>query len=202
MRRVLLNLTTSLDGFIADGSGGIDWILPPPDSLPGDYVRLMDDVDALIMGRATYELSLDLAGGTEVFQGKRVYVVTSRYDLEPLAGVEFVHEDPAAFVRALKQGSGGTIWLFGGGRLATALAAEGLIDDYLIAVQPILLGSGIRLWQDGLGTQSLELVHARAWQGGLAELRYRLPSKDSTSVTVGGSSAAGSGGDPNGGTER
>ena len=177
MRPLLLNLTTSLDGFIADRDEGIDWIQPPPGEAqagpPADYLELMESVDALVMGRATYELSLRLRGGTEVFAGKRVHVVTSRPDLEPRAGVEFVHGDPVAFVRELKQLPGGTIWLFGGGRLATALCSAGLIDDYLIVIQPVLLGDGIRLWQDGPAPRGLELTHSREWPGGLVELRYR-----------------------------
>lgn len=174
MRRLLLNLTTSLDGFIADSEEGIDWIQPMPAQPPAGYLQLMESVDALVMGRATYELSLRLPGGTDVFADKDVYVVTSRHDLEPLEGVEFVvGRDPAAFVRELKRRPGGTIWLFGGGRLATALSAAGLIDDYLIVLQPVLLGDGIRLWQEGLTLQGLDLMYCREWPGGLVELRYR-----------------------------
>ena len=174
MRPLLLNLTTSLDGFIADGEEGIDWIQPVPAQPPAGYLQLMESVDALVMGRATYELSLRLPGGTDVFADKDVYVVTSRHDLEPFEGVEFVvGRDPATFVAELKRRPGGTIWLFGGGRLATALAAADLIDDYLIVVQPVLLGSGVRLWQDGLSPRDLELSHIREWPGGLVELAYR-----------------------------
>ena len=174
MRQVLLNLTTSLDGFIADPECGIDWIQPfPDDGVPADYLELMDAVDTLVMGRATYELSLSLPGGTGVFGGKRVVVFTSRTGVPRRKGVEFVHTDPAAFVEQLKQEDGGLIWLFGGGQLATALAAAGLIDDYLIVIQPVLLGDGIRLWQSGLPLITLALVNTREWPGGLVEVRYR-----------------------------
>lgn len=177
MRTLLLDLTTSLDGFIADIHEGIDWIQAPPDDVPteypADYLDLMNSVDALVMGRATYELSLRLPGGTDAFTGKNVYVVTSCTSFEPREGVEFVHSDPVAFVLDLKQRPGGTIWLFGGGQLATTLGAAGLIDDYLIVIQPVLLGAGIRLWQDGLSRRNLELAYCRQWPGGLVELRYR-----------------------------
>lgn len=173
MRQLLLDLTTSLDGFIADSDEGIDWIQPPSGEVPEGYLQLMDTVDALVMGRATYELSLRIPGGLDAFEGKAVYVITSHTDLDPRAGVEFIHEDPVAFVGRLKREPGGTIWLYGGGQLATALAAAGLIDDYLIVIQPVLLGSGIRLWQDGLDLQPLQLVYSKEWPGGLVELRYR-----------------------------
>ncbi len=173
MRQVLLNLTTSLDGFIADPEGGIDWILPPPAEVPQDYLELMDTIDAFVMGRATYELSLGLPGGMDLFAGKDVYVFSSQEDIGPHEGITFVHEDPVAFVARLKQQPGDTIWLFGGGQLATALSSAGLVDDYLIAIQPILLGDGIRLWQEGHRPQRLEAVYAREWLDGIVELRYR-----------------------------
>jgi dihydrofolate reductase len=178
MRSLLLDLTTSLDGFIADSDEGIDWIQPPPDEIPADYLALMDSVDTLVMGRATYELSLRIPGGTDVFEGKTVYVFTSRTDLERHEGVELVDDDAVPFVEGLKREPGGTIWLFGGGRLATALCSAGLIDDYLLVVQPVLLGDGIRLWQDGLGVHDLELAYAREWSGGLVELRYRPAGRE------------------------
>lgn len=176
MRPVLLNLTTSLDGFIADRDDGIDWIQAPPEApeaIPADYLDLMESVDTLVMGRATYELSLRIPGGVDVFGGKSVHVITSRSDLVPREGVAFVNRDPVSFVQELKHAVGGTIWLFGGGRLATALVSAGLVDDYLIVVQPVLLGDGVRLWQDGLVPQALELSYCRQWPGGLVELRYR-----------------------------
>lgn len=177
MRTLLLDLTTSLDGFIADADGGIDWIAPPPAEVPPDYLALMGAVDTLVMGRATYETSLALEGGMEVFAGKRAYVFTSREDLTPYPGVEFVHDPPEAFVASLKATHGGTIWLFGGGRLASALSAAGLIDEYLIVIQPVLLGRGIPLWRGEGGPRGLELVRAREWPGGLVELRYRATGR-------------------------
>jgi dihydrofolate reductase len=175
MRKLLLNLTTSLDGFIADRDGGIDWIQPFPDDaeVPSGYLELIASVDTLVMGRATYAASLLLEGGTEVFEGRRVVVFTSRTDLEPREGVEFVHTDAIAFVENLRRQPGGIIWLYGGGQLATALAAAGLIDEYLIVVQPVLLGNGIRLWQSGLPAIRLQLTSTLEWPGGLVELRYR-----------------------------
>lgn len=176
MRQLLLNLTTSLDGFIADPDGGIDWIQPFPDDgegLPPGYLELIDSVDTLVMGRATYELSLSLAGGMAVFEGRRAFVFTSRTDFAPREGVEFVHTGAVAFIERLKREDGGVIWLYGGGQLATAVAAAGLIDDYLIVIQPVLLGDGIRLWQSGLPMIRFELATTREWPGGLVELRYR-----------------------------
>jgi dihydrofolate reductase len=173
VRDVLLNLTTSLDGFIADRDGGIGWIAPPPAEPPADYLALMDTVDTLIMGRLTYETSLAVEGGLAVFEGKRAYVFTSRDDLPRAAGVTFVHAPPEEFVARLKAQPGGTIWLFGGGRLATALSDAGLVDEYLIAIQPVLLGDGVPLWRSPHAATLLAGASAEVWPDGLVVLRYR-----------------------------
>lgn len=173
MRPVLLNLTVSLDGFIADPEGGIDWLLPMPQELPGDYLALMERIDTLVMGRATYETSLALEGGTQVFEGKQVYVFTRQRDLHPRAGVHLIHEDPVAFVSALRDGPGDTIWVFGGGQIATLLSEAGLIDEYLLALQPIRLGRGIPLWRESHQPTRLKPVLSRTWPDGVVELRYR-----------------------------
>ncbi len=171
-RPLILILTTSLDGYIADRDGGVDWLVEPPEDVPADYLALMHSIDCLIMGAETYLTSLRLPGGTEILSGKEVYVFTSRPGLPSFEGVEFVADDAAAFTASLKSGEGGAIWLFGGGRLATALSDAGLVDEYLIAVQPVLLGDGIPLWVRPHGRTDLVLLNAQMWPGGIAELRY------------------------------
>ncbi len=93
---------------------------------------------------------------------------------EPAAspGVAFVSESPLTFVERLKAEDGGTIWLFGGGQLASALSDAGIVDEYLLAVQPILLGAGIPLWRSPHSLTRLEPTLARMWPDGLVELRY------------------------------
>ncbi len=172
MRPLILLLTASLDGFIADREGGIDWLAPMPQEVPADYLALMDSIDCLVMGSATYLVSLALEGGVEAFAQRDTYVFTSRDDLPPYPGVTFVHGDAVDFTAALKQRAGGAIWLFGGGKLATSLSDAGLVDDYFVALQPILLGDGVPLWVTPHGRTDLELVSAKPWAGGIAELRY------------------------------
>lgn len=173
MRPVVLIITASLDGFIAETDGGVEWLVDPPEQVPPDYLELLDSIDCLVMGSATYLVSMSLKGGTDVFEGREVYVFTSRTDLPKHAAVTFVHVAPVPFVLALSATDGGSIWLFGGGRLATALSDAGLVTEYVIAVQPILLGTGIPLWVSPHERTQLELVSARPWAGGIAELRYR-----------------------------
>lgn len=172
MRPLVLLLTASLDGFIAEPDGGVDWLGAPPTDVPDDYRELIDSIDCLVMGSATYLVSLDLAGGTGVFGDHEVYVFSARTDLPAYSGVTFVGEDAEEFTEALKHRDGGAIWLFGGGKLATTLSDAGLVDDYYIAIQPVLLGDGIPLWVTPHGRTHLALTSAFAWPGGIAALRY------------------------------
>ena len=173
MRQLALILTASLDGFIAETDGGIDWLLAPPEEAPPDYLELFRSVDCLVMGSTTYSVSLQLDGGTDIFAGKDVFVFTSHDNLPALPGTTFVHGPAEQFVAELKKLVGGTIWLFGGGMLATALSDAGLVDDYLIVIQPILLGDGIPLWVTPHRRTKLKLVTARPWANGIAELRFK-----------------------------
>lgn len=173
MRPLTLILTTSLDGYIAEPDGGIDWLVEPPEEVPADYLDLLDSIDCLVMGSATYLVSLELEGGTDVFEDREVYVFTSRTDLPAHPSVTFVSAPAEQFTAELKAREGGTVWLFGGGKLATALSDAGLVDEYVIVVQPMLLGDGIALWGSPHSRTELELVAARQWAGGLAELHYK-----------------------------
>jgi dihydrofolate reductase len=172
VRQVVLLLTASLDGFIADPNGGVDWLTTPTDDVPDDYHALLDSIDCLVMGSATYLVSLELAGGTDIFQGKAVFVFSSQTTLPATPGVTVVHSDAELFVRSLKESDGDTIWLFGGGKLATALSDADLVDDYFVVIQPMLLGDGIPLWTTPHGRTPLSLTGTQEWPDGLVALRY------------------------------
>ena len=172
MRNLMLYITASLDGFIADEDGGVGWLAGDPSTDYG-YAEFLEGVDTLVMGSSTYLTSLDLPGGTDSFEGRRVFVYTSGDDLPPREGVTFVRKPAPPHLADLKAEDGGDIWLLGGGRFATNMLAAGLVDEIRVFVQPIVLGGGIPLWRRLGEPVKLDLEEARAWPGGLAELRYR-----------------------------
>ena len=172
-RALVLYITASLDGYIADRDGGVAWLTGAEGEDYG-FAAFMAGVDAIVMGSGTYLVSLALEGGTEQFEGRETLVFTARDDLPPAHGITFVAQPAATIVARLKERPGGTIWLLGGGKLATSLAAAGLIDEVRLFVQPVLLGDGIRLWGGFDAPVRLHLIEAAARPGGLAELRYVL----------------------------
>jgi len=171
-REVVLYITASLDGFIADESGGVDWLAGAEGEDYG-YSELMDSIDAVLQGSHTYLDTLKLVDSNP-YPGITNYVFSSREDLPVFGDPVFVHDDPVEFVRNLKAADGGRIWLIGGGELASTLVSAGLVDVIDLFVQPIVLGDGIPMWRPPLERQDLELEEARAWPGDLAEPRYRV----------------------------
>lgn len=171
-RTVILYITASLDGFIADTAGGVGW-LTGADGEDYGYAELMTSVDTVLQGSHTYLQTSSLVNH-DPYAGKTNYVFTSRPDLPVFGEPTFVTSDAIEFVRDLKSQPGGTIWLVGGGELASALFSADLVDEVDLFVQPVVLGEGIPLWRPPMRTHRLELLEARACPGELAELRYRV----------------------------
>jgi dihydrofolate reductase len=158
---ILYYVAASLDGFIATPDGGIEWLRPFEGS--GEdygYGEFYASVEAVLLGRSTYEQCLQFPEWP--YAGKP-YWVFSKANRNTPSGV--VAEMRARGIRRA--------WLVGGGKLAAAFRAEGLISEHIVSVIPVLLGAGVRLF-DGPGPfEELRLVGSRAYDSGIVQLRYR-----------------------------
>ena len=164
-------IATSLDGFIARTDGGIDW-LSSVERAGEDYGyrKFHDSIDALIVGRKTYEMALGFPGWP--YAGKRCVVMTHG-TREAKHGEEFFDGSPATLVARLAAESVKRAYVDGGLVIRQFLAA-GLIDDLTISVIPILLGDGLRLFGSTGRDIPLTLAASRAFESGLVQLEYRL----------------------------
>lgn len=154
-REVVLYIAMSLDGYIADTEGGINWLSEVAGQDDNGYLSFYSSIDTLIMGRRTYDQLL--AFGCEwPYKGKACYVFTTR-PAAPDANVTFVQETPSALLARLQQQEGGRIWLVGGADLVQQFLAETAIDTLALAVIPMLLGDGIRLFKEGIPKTKLSL---------------------------------------------
>jgi dihydrofolate reductase len=167
--RCSVYIATSLDGFIARKDGGLDWLSVV--EKPGEdygYAAFAATVDAIIMGRSTYDIVLGF--GAWPYEGKRMLVMTHRpAELRP--GVELYAGEPAALVERLAAEGVRRVYVDGGVVIRQFLAA-GLIDDVTVSVIPVLLGEGIPLF--GAVAAQLVLDGVESWPSGLAQLRYTL----------------------------
>lgn len=120
------------------------------------------------MGRATYEPGLKL-GWTSPYAHLRQYVV-SRTLVSPDPAVTVVG-DPVALVRELKEQEGMDIWLCGGGKLAAALRDE--IDELIIKRNPLVIGSGIPLFDGPFTPTGFAPVSTRSFDSGLAITHFK-----------------------------
>jgi dihydrofolate reductase len=151
-------IATSLDGKIARPDGGLDWLIdggPRPEEF--GYEAFYASVDAILMGRGTYDAVRAMGGGWP-YAGKPVLVVSSRPLPDPPPGVEARPGDLPAVVAEL---AGCTmVWVEGGGQLLRGMMAIGRLDRLEIAVLPVILGEGIPLFPPGTPERRLKLVRS------------------------------------------
>ncbi len=174
MRRLVYSVAVSLDGFIAGPNGEYDWIIPEPTL---DLAKHYSGFDALLIGRRTYELMLEL-GQTPRSMGMEAMVVSTTLDPSKHGDVRIVGDNVERAVAELKAQSGKDIWLFGGGALFRAMMDAGLVDAVELGVQPILLGSGIPVIPEGRHC-ALHLEACDRYPEGTLMLRYSVPQAPS-----------------------
>jgi dihydrofolate reductase len=183
MRTVTYGGAVSLDGFLAGVNGAIDWLHFSKD-VQGVIKDYFKDVDTILMGRKTYEVSVAQrpAAGKNQKKSKRraeqpamrSYVFSRTLRAIDDSGVELVTSDAAEFVRNLKRQPGKAICLMGGGELARSLLAADLIDQIGLNIHPILLGSGIPTFRDPGHRVRLTLSECRTLDGGCILANYKV----------------------------
>jgi dihydrofolate reductase len=146
MRRIKMFIASSLDGFIAREDGSIDWLFTDDDY---GYQEFYESVDAVIMGRKTFEKGLELGGGINPTKDKKNYVFSRNQQslggMEKDDEVEFVGKDVRKFVEQLVDSSGKDIWLVGGSEIISILLKADLVHDIILSIHPKILGKGIPL---------------------------------------------------------
>lgn len=143
-------IATSLDGFIADEAGGIDWLtlMPSPTKGDGGYSKFMETIDALVMGRKTFEKVLSF--GVDWPYSKPVFVWTNSLKQipPPLVGkVEIVQGSVADVLKAIHSKGYSSLYIDGGQTIQSFLQV-GLIDEIILTQVPIVLGKGIALFKN------------------------------------------------------
>ena len=173
MRTLSYHVATTVDGFIGHEDGSVDGFVVEGDHATEFLESLKSDYDVVLMGRKTYEFGLRLGVG-DPYPWLEQYVVSRTMERSLDPNVELVSEDVIDFVRDLKREAGKGIYLCGGADLAATLLAEGLIDEIILKVNPVLFGSGIPLFSGAVEQTALEPIGARSYGSGVVLLRYRV----------------------------
>lgn len=168
-------IATSIDGYIADKNGGIDWLhaIPNPDQDDMGYVAFTKNIDALVMGRNTFEtvcgfdvdwpydkpvfvLSNSLHEIPETHQGKAFLVTGTLTEI-----LEQIHSK--GFHR---------LYIDGGATISNFLRAD-LIDEMVITTIPILLGGGSSLFSELPNELKFELISAKTYLNQITQNHYK-----------------------------
>lgn len=171
-------IATSLDGFISRPDGSIDWLLHAntlvPEGEDCGYAAFMQSVDALVMGRNTFEQVLGFPEWP--YEGRKVVVMSrSGVPVPPsLAGkVEVSALSPADLVARLSAEGARRLYIDGGQTIRSFLAA-GLIDELTITLIPVLAGEGRPFCGEGMSEVWLSHEGTQTWSFGFVQNRYRV----------------------------
>lgn len=160
MRKVILYIAQSLDGYISGTDGNLDW-LPQQifEKMNEFYSEFFQQVDIILIGRNTYDQIINVLSPNQwPYPNKTSYVWTSQKIDSLYDSVHFVDTDLVTFVNKIKKQEGKDIWVLGGATLATELIKNNLIDEYCITIVPVILGKGISLFpQENYNTIFLEM---------------------------------------------
>jgi dihydrofolate reductase len=183
MPRIQYFVAASLDGFIATPTDDLDWLLQF-DGFEGgmeSYEAFMGSVGCIVMGGGTYTWLMEHQPGNWPYPDTPSYVFTRHeYAAPDGADITFVRGNISEFIADFKADAGGkNVWVVGGGDLAAQFADAGLLDELILSVIPVVLGSGKQLLPLAGPTPPLELTASRAMGRGIVELRYLLKGSGS-----------------------
>jgi dihydrofolate reductase len=178
MRKVIASEFVTLDGVIENPDWSLRFMGEEQQNYKFDELSASD---ALLLGRVTYEefsaqwpdLTEQFGEYADMMNGYPKHVVSSTLQ-EPLEwNASLIEGDLVEEVSRLKQQPGKDIVIFGSGKLVNALMRDDLIDEYRLMIFPIIVGSGQRLFADGIDEMGLELVDSKTLATGVVYLTYQ-----------------------------
>jgi dihydrofolate reductase len=176
MRRIILNLATTLDGFIEGANGELDWCILEEDM---QFNSFLESIDTIFYGRVSYDLwgnyQPDASASdmekeiSSAIQRKKKFVFSSQSRVDDKA--TFISTDVVAQVEKIRDQPGKDIWLYGGAKLITTFIENGLVDEYMISVHPTALGAGKPLFEIS-SRLNLVLTETKVFRSGVVQLVY------------------------------
>lgn len=172
-RKLILYIACSLDGYIAKPGDDLSFL--DRMSIEGEdygYHDFISSVDTIIIGRRTYDWVVGKVGSFP-HEDKETWVVT--HTPQPSEGkINFYTGSLNELVASLKKQDGLNIFCDGGAMIVNELLREKLFDELIISLVPVLLGDGIRLFNDGRPEQELQLKSVQKFDSGLVQLYYMI----------------------------
>jgi dihydrofolate reductase len=186
MRRVILFVDTTLDGFMGGPAGELDWMVQD-DEVDKDFTgHLRETVDTIFTGRRTYQSfeafwpaaatdpssPADLADFANWMLDTPKVVFSNTLENVGMRNSRLAAGGIAEEVARLKQEPGKDLVIFGGARTVQAFVKLGLIDEYRMKVHPVAIGDGLPVFTDLEGKLNLTLIRSKAYGSGVLGLYY------------------------------
>ncbi|WP_137601681.1 dihydrofolate reductase family protein [Paucilactobacillus nenjiangensis] len=173
MRKTILFIALSLDGYIADANGGVDWLGGQEAGYTGDYgySEFLKEIDTVIMGYTTYhQLTTELAPDNWPYPNYDTFVLTHQPHPEQ-ARIFFKGQAVTDLIQELRQQPGEAIWISGGANVVNQLVEADLIDEFHLSIIPTIIGQGVRLFNQPT-TIPLKLISTSS-DNGVIDCVYR-----------------------------
>lgn len=168
--KVTLYIATSLDGYIAGPDDDLSWLFTDDDY---GFTDFLERTDVLIMGRGTYDVVKTF--GDWPYPGKKTVVVSRSESVTPDTPDTTAFSGALAeLVDQLREQGAHNVWLVGGGALVRSFLKEGLLDQIVVSLHPVLLGNGVPLFPDGFPRTLLSLEEAESYESGLVQITYSV----------------------------
>ena len=183
MRKIILNLAITLDGFIEGPNGEIDWLVRDETIDFADILtEILSDKDIIFYGRVSYDkwgnfqpdenATQKIKDVYKVMHSKQKYVFSGTKTNDNSKTI-FINSNIRERVSEIKKQPGKNIWLYGGAQIVTTLLNLDLIDEYRLAVHPVILGKGRPLFQNVEGRHKLALIDAKGYKSGVTLMTYK-----------------------------
>jgi dihydrofolate reductase len=176
-KKVILYISMSLDGYIAKPNDDLSF-LSIVEKVEEDYgySELLSQVDTIILGRKTYDWVIKQVGELP-YKDKNVYIITKTF--RPNKGkIVFYSGNLTELIHNLKIQNQKNILCEGGAEIVNELLRKDLIDELIISIIPILVGKGIRLFDENRPEQKLKLISVKTFESGLIQLHYKRFNQD------------------------
>ena len=174
-RKIIVEVATSADGYIARPDGDVTWLDRPQPKGQYGLAAFVQSIDTILWGRKTYTHGIELGMQAGGFGPNIRNYLFSRHPQESLLeGFELVQEPIKAFAQRLRAEPGKDIWMMGGSELIASFLDEGEIDEFSIHMIPIFIGEGIPLIKPQHRSIPLELLSTKKFSDGVVHLHYRV----------------------------
>lgn len=184
MKKIILNLAISFDGFIEGPNGELDWLVKDN---AFDYADILTDIlsdkDTIFYGRVAYEkwgnqqpeknANEKIRRAFHLLNSMTKYVFSKTVKSDGTDAI-FINSNIQEQVHNIKQQPGKNIWLYGGAKIADSLLNLNLVNELRLAIHPVILGKGTPLFQNIEHRHKLELMEMEKFSSGVTLVRYRL----------------------------